>query len=128
MSLLVSYEPAFETRRSLQRSFQRRLLFFCIFVCSDFFFAFFLVLDFFFNVSMDFSFDKTREEMQKKIFYSWPQQTFFQLFFFSFSFSSSTSTCADHTSQLCKTFSIYHIAHIHNYVLKRFNIFRMLID
>lgn len=86
MSLLVSYEPAFETRRSLQRSFQRRLLFFCIFVCSDFFFAFFLVLDFFFNVSMDFSFDETREEMQKKIFYSWPQQTFFQLFFFLFLF------------------------------------------
>lgn len=61
--------------------------FFFVFLCAAIFFRFFfLVLDFFFNVSMDFSFDETREEMQKKIFYSWPQQTFFQLFFFFFFF------------------------------------------
>lgn len=62
--LLVSYEPAFEMRRSNVAYIDH---FFFVFLCAAIFFAF-LVLDFFFNISMDFSFDEIREEMQKKIF------------------------------------------------------------
>lgn len=121
--LLVSYEPAFEMRRSNVAYVDH---FFFVFLCAAIFFAF-LVLDFFFLTFRWIFLSMKFAKKCRRRFFDLGRNRHFSTIFFFFSFSR-TSTCANHTSQLCKIFSIYHIIHMHNHVLKRFNIFQMLID